>query len=92
MTVEAENEALVRAYHVCFGSPDAAIVLEDLAAFCRAAETCAVPGDHDRTFLLLGRNEVWQRIARLSKLTEDQIYRLMTARMTRIEQTGETDD
>jgi hypothetical protein len=35
---------------------------KDLAAFCRADASCAVPGDHDRTLILLGRQEVWLRM------------------------------
>ena len=53
--------------------PDRA-VMEDLATFCRAAETCAVPGDHDRTMLLEGRREVWLRIQQHLQLTPEQLF------------------
>lgn len=52
-----------RAYQAVFGNEGAArAVLEDLTTFCRGKETCLVPGDHDRTYALLGRNEVYHRI------------------------------
>jgi hypothetical protein len=77
--VDLENEALVRAYHVVFGSPDGQIVLADLAPFCRAAETCF---DRDPRIhaALEGRREVWLRIAKFSKLTNEQIMHLIARR------------
>jgi hypothetical protein len=35
---------------------------KDLARFCRADQSCAVPGNHDLTMMLLGRQEVWLRM------------------------------
>lgn len=52
-----------RAYQALFSQEGAArAVLDDLTTFCRGNETCLVPGDHDRTYALLGRNEVYHRI------------------------------
>ncbi len=67
-----------RAYQLTFqiNQPANVEVLQDLAIFCRATETCGVPGDHDRTWALIGRNEVWQRIQQNLNLTEDQLFAL----------------
>ncbi len=51
-----------RAYLLAFSPPAGPAVLNDLAPFCRAKETCVVPGDRDRTWVLEGRREVWLRI------------------------------
>lgn len=73
--IRAENERLLRAYKLTFGSPAGEQVLEDLAKFCRAHRTCATapgpgqPIDVQRTFMVLGRNEVWHRIQRLITMT-----------------------
>ena len=65
-----------RSYQLTFqiNQPANMEVLRDLAVFCRATETCGVPGDHDRTWALIGRNEVWQRIQQNLNLTEEQLY------------------
>lgn len=52
------------------------IVLRDLARFCRAHESCVIPGDHDRTLLLEGRREVWLRIQQHLKLSDQELYNL----------------
>lgn len=69
-----------RAYKLCFGSPAGNEVLIDLVKFCRAAESCVVRGDHDRTLLLEGRREVWLRIAEHLNLTTEQLYALYSGR------------
>lgn len=51
-------------------------VMEDLARFCRANETCVVPGDRDRSLILEGRREVWLRIQQHLHLTEEQLMQL----------------
>lgn len=79
--VAAQNEQLVRAYHVCFSSVAGQAVLADLVLFCRGAESCAVPGDHDRTLLLLGRHETLLRIQKFAKLNEDEILQLRLGRI-----------
>jgi hypothetical protein len=74
----AEIERLQKAYHLTFqlNQPANIEVLEDLGRFCRANETCAVPGDHDKTFMLLGRNELWLRIQQFLNLTPEQLFAL----------------
>lgn len=66
-----------RAYRIKFGGRPLAvetrIVLEDLAKFCRAAETCVVPGDRDKSLLLEGRREVWLRIQQHLHLTDEEL-------------------
>jgi hypothetical protein len=51
-------------------------VLRDLAKFCRANETAAVPGDHDRTWALIGRREVFLHITQYMNLTPEELYDL----------------
>lgn len=51
-------------------------VLIDLASFCRANESCVVPGDRDRTLMLEGRREVWLRIQQHLNLTPEQLFDL----------------
>lgn len=51
-----------RAFMLAFNTDAGKAVLADLATFCRANETCVVPGDRDRTWVLEGRREVWLRI------------------------------
>lgn len=70
-----------RAYQLVFGSPAGKEVLKDLAAFCRARETCVVaergqPVDRERTLVLEGRREVWLRIQQHTRLTEAELYAL----------------
>lgn len=63
-----------KAYQLTFGGSVAnQSVLQDLATFCRANETCAVPGNHDATMLLEGRREVWLRIMQHLNLTGEQL-------------------
>lgn len=57
-------------------NPAARMVLEDLTKFCRGAESAAVPGDHDRTMMLLGRQEVFLRIQQHLNLTPEQLFTL----------------
>lgn len=85
-TTEALNEELLRAYSLTFGVPFAKAVLADLAAFCRASESCLVRGiggaiDRDASLILEARREVFLRIQQFTKLTEDEILAL---RMERI--------
>lgn len=62
-----------RAYQLAFGGPAGQTVLADLAKFCRAGETAAVPGDHDRTWALIGRREVYLSIRDYLDLTPEQL-------------------
>lgn len=50
------------AFQMVFGSPAGQQVLELLEPFCRASQTCVVPGKPDMTSVLEGRREVWLRI------------------------------
>lgn len=59
--------------------PSNVYVLEDLAKFCRANESCVIPGDRDRTLLLEGRREVWLRIQQHLNLTSEQLFALYNA-------------
>lgn len=50
-------------------------VLSDLAKFCRASTT-TFHADQRLSDVLLGRREVWLRIAQHLQLTEDQLWTL----------------
>lgn len=65
-----------RAYQLALRSPAGQEVLHDLLRFCRGAETAAVPGDRDKTMMLLGRQEVWLRIQQHLNLTEQELFQL----------------
>ena len=81
MTPEKLKEILSdrqRAYMLAFKTDAGAAILNDLAVFCRANETCVVPGDRDRTYVLEGRREVWLRIKAHLDLTEDQLLEQFT--------------
>jgi hypothetical protein len=85
MSAEDDAKRLIleerkRNYQMCFGSPAGQAVLIDFADFCRAAETCGVPGDRDKTFTLIGRNEVWLRIQNHMNLTSEMLFKLATGR------------
>jgi len=71
-----------KAYQLTFPDGTAAtnFVLEDLARFCRANESCVVPGDHDRTMLLEGRREVWLRIQQHLNLTAQELMTLYSGK------------
>jgi hypothetical protein len=66
------------AYQLAFGSPAGAAVLADLTPFCRAEETCGVPGDHDRTWALIGRHEVYLRVRQYLDRTPEELVALNT--------------
>lgn len=67
-----------RAYQLAFGTDAGKAVLIDLAPFCRAKETCVVPGDRDRTYVLEGRREVYLRIQDYLDLTVEQLVEKYT--------------
>jgi len=67
-----------RAYMLAFKTDAGAAILSDLAVFCRANETCVVPGDRDRTYVLEGRREVYLRIKAHLDMTEDQLLEAFT--------------
>jgi len=66
------------AYQLAFGSGGGSAVLEDLSIFCRGRETCVVPGDRDRTFVLEGRREVYLRIRDYLDRTPEELVALNT--------------
>lgn len=66
------------AYQLAFGSPAGRTVLQDLKPFCRARETCVVPGDRDKTLVLEGRREVYLRVQDILDLTPEQLVELFT--------------
>lgn len=82
-------EARKRDYQQCFTSPAGQRVLVDFSNFMRAAESCGVPGDRDKTFTLIGRHECWLRIQNHLNLTTDKLFLLATGRPYII---GETDE
>jgi len=69
-----------RAYVAAFNpvSPHGAAVLADLMPFCRARETCVVPGDRDRTYVLEGRREVYLRIQLFLERTPEELVKIFT--------------
>lgn len=67
-----------RAYQLAFAGPAGAAVLIDLKPFCRAEESCAIPGDHDRTYLLEGRRECWLRIQDYLTLSPEDLVKKHT--------------
>jgi len=67
-----------RAYQLTFGTPAGKTVLADLAPFCRANETCVVPGDRDKTFVLEGRRETYLRIQQYLELRPEQLIEIFT--------------
>ena len=63
------------AYRIVFGGPAGNMVLQDLAKFCRGAESC-FDADPRKHAVLEGRREVWLRISDHLHLTQDQLYGL----------------
>ena len=91
--MDPEDESVIRAYRVCFNSPDGQIVLRHLAEFCRAAASCfhADPRLHA---VLEGRREVFLQIQRFSKLSDDEIVQMVAGNRLRLSRSlfGETDE
>lgn len=65
-------------YRLLFNAPTARGVVADLMRFCRARETCVVPGDRDRTYVLEGRREVFLRIQEFLERTPEELVALYT--------------
>lgn len=63
------------AYLQTFGTPTGATVLDDLAKFCRAQESCFDPDPRIHA-ALEGRREVWLRIQQHIGLTSEQLFHL----------------
>ena len=68
-----------RAYQLALTSPAGQEVLEDLARFCRANETC-FHEDPRLHAVLEGRREVWLRIQQHLNLTPAQLFGLYSGR------------
>lgn len=67
-----------KGYRAMFG-PSGILTREeliDLAQFCRAFESTAVPGDRDLTWALIGRREVWLRIVQHLNLEPEELMAL----------------
>jgi hypothetical protein len=79
--VWAENRRLTLAYRRVFESPDANLVLGDLAVFCRA--TSSTVDEPEVTQLSLAREEgkrlVWLRIANFLHMDRGEIDRQLRA-------------
>lgn len=67
-----------RAYQLAFADAGGKAVLTDLMVFCRARETCLIPGDRDRTNALEGRREVYLRIQDHLELTPEELLEKYT--------------
>jgi hypothetical protein len=67
-----------RSYQLTFqiNQPANVEVMIDLSRFCRATESCVIPGDRDKTLILEGRREVWLRIQEYLNLSPEQLYAL----------------
>ena len=74
------NRRLSAAYRRVFAAPSADVVLADLGSFCRARSAPFVAGDPMATGVLIGRQEVFHRIARYSNLTEQEVWDLVSDR------------
>ena len=76
----ARNRRLSAAYRRVFDAPEAETVLADLSDFCRARRAPFVSGDAMATGVLIGRQEVFHRIARYLNLSEDEVWELVSGR------------
>lgn len=74
------NRRLSAAYRRVFGAPSAEVVLADLGDFCRARQAPFVAGDAVATGILIGRQEVFHRIARYLNLSEAEVWALISNR------------
>lgn len=94
--IAQQNEELLRSYSLTFGAPFAKQAIADLAAFCRASESCVIRGiggaiDRDASLVAEGRREVFLRIQEFSRLTADEILQLRRERIRPPPQETETD-
>lgn len=80
-----------QAYQLTYqtSQPANVLVLEDMARFCRANESCVVPGDDRMTAVLEGRREVWLRIQQHLHLTEEQLMQLYAGNLAGVQNSGE---
>ncbi len=66
----------IRGAQALFSDPSGNRFLLHLASFCRANESCVIPGDHDKTLVLEGRREVWLMVQNYLNLTPEQLMLL----------------
>ena len=66
-----------KAYRNTFNNPEGRRVLADLRRFCRATVPYADVNNVNVTYLLAGRNEVWQRIMAHLNLNEEDVFKLI---------------
>lgn len=66
-----------RAYQLVFRSPSGAIVLRDMAKFCRATSP-PWGASPEETARYVGRNEVWHRIIEHLNLSPEELFQLYT--------------
>ncbi len=78
-----------RGYHLCFNSVAGNAVLQDLAKFCRAAES-TYHDDPRKHAVLEGRREVFLRITDHLNLNSEQIYALYAGKNI-LQPTGDND-
>ena len=74
------NRRLSAAYRRAFAAPGADAALADLVHFCRARRAPFVAGDAMATGVLIGRQEVFHRIARYLNLSEEEVWDLVSDR------------
>jgi hypothetical protein len=78
-----------RAYQLAFSQPAGLAVLNDLSKFCRAVESCVIPGDRDKTLILEGRREVFLRMTEHLNLSIEQLYALYSGKHVDLKFTSE---
>lgn len=67
------------AYQAAFAmAPHGPAVLADLMSFCRARETCVIPGKPDLTCVAEGRREVFLRIQDYLDRTPEELVAMFT--------------
>lgn len=76
-----ELKAKQALYRQVFAGPPGEAVLADLARFCRAFDTTFVRGDPYASALGEGRREVFNRIAALIALDEEDYARLLARQL-----------
>lgn len=79
---DADNEQLVTAYRLCFGSPAGRMVLVDLMKMARFRVPLASPSaSSNELFLAEGKRQMFLRIVSMMVLTDEQIMELFGGRM-----------
>lgn len=66
------------AYGLAFSDAIKMPAFADLAKFCRARETCVVPGDRDQSYVMEGRRQVFLRIQNFLERTPEELVALYT--------------